>query len=115
MTRIRFRTVLAGGALALATLAGAGCATVGRPFPAAPVTQIQLHHTTQAQIREIFGAPWRTGIEDGRSTWTYGFYRYSLFAPAKTRDLVIRFDADGTVASYSYNATEPETSRPQKP
>ena len=71
------------------------------------MTQIQLHHTTQAQIREIFGAPWRTGIEDGRTTWTYGFYRYSLFSPARTRDLVVRFAPDGTVASYSFNTTKP--------
>ena len=107
MTRIRFKTALAGVVLTLAALAGAGCATVGRPSPAAPVTQIQLHHTTRAQIRAIFGAPWRTGIEDGQTTWTYGFYRYSLFSPARTRDLVVRFAADGTVASYSFNTTEP--------
>ena len=112
MTRIRFKTLLAGGVLTLAALAGAGCATVGRSFPAAPVTQIRLHYTTQAQIHEIFGAPWRTGIENGQTTWTYGFYRYSLFSPARTRDLVVRFAADGTVVSYSFNTTEPAPDEP---
>jgi len=86
----------------------AGCATVGRDFPAAQVGQIRLHETTQAEIRALFGEPWRVGIEDGRRTWTYGKYRYKLFGEAETQDLVIRFDDQGRVASYTFNTTERE-------
>jgi hypothetical protein len=84
----------------------AGCATVGKDFPAGQVTAIQIGKTTREEVREVFGAPWRTGIEDGRRTWTYGKYKYSLFAPARTQDLVIRFNDEGKVVSYTFNTTE---------
>ena len=52
----------------------------------------------------MFGPPWRTGVEDGRPTWSYGTYKTGL-GDTLSRDLVIRFDVDGTVASRitSYN------------
>ncbi len=54
----------------------------------------------------MFGEPWRTGIEDGKRTWTYGKYKWSAFGEAETTDLVVRFNQDGTVSSYVYNTTE---------
>ena len=93
-------------------LALVGCATVGRDFPVGPVAQIEKGVTTKTDVRAMFGNPWRTGVEDGRETWTYGHYRYSLFGDAKTRDLVVRFDPDGKVASYSFNSTYPQDARP---
>ena len=83
-----------------------GCATVGHDFPTGRVADIRLNETTQVQIRAMFGEPWRTGIEDGRPTWTYGKYRYKLFGQAETEDLVIRFDEQGRVASYTFNTTK---------
>jgi len=91
--------------LAALMLGSAGCATVGREFPVGPVATIKIGETTQEEIRRQFGEPWRTGIEDGRRTWTYGRYHYSAFGPAQTRDLVVRFDKDGKVASYTFNST----------
>jgi hypothetical protein len=92
---------------AAAFLLTAGCATVGRDFPDARVPEIRINRTTQDEIRAMFGPPWRTGIEDGLKTWTYGKYRYSAFGEAQTKDLVIRFNDRGVVTSYTYNATEP--------
>ena len=91
---------------ALTVLLVSGCATVGRDFPTHPVDQITVDETTRAQIQEMFGDPWRTGIEDGKRTWTYGKYRWSAFGEAETTDLVVRFNEDGTVDSYVYNTTE---------
>lgn len=91
-------------ALGLALLLGA-CATVGHDFPVERVTDIRLHQTTQAEVRAMFGEPWRTGLEDGQVTWTYGKYRYALFSQASTTDLVLRFDDQGKVVSYSFNTT----------
>jgi len=92
----------------LLTLAlfGAGCATVGREFPAHSVNNIIIGETDRSEIRRMFGEPWRTGIEDGQKTWTYAHYRYSLFGPEQTSDLLIRFDDEGKVVSYSFNTTE---------
>ena len=86
----------------------AGCFGAGREFPVEPVRRIEKGTTTQDEIRRMFGEPWRTGIDDGQRTWTYGRYRYSLFGDAATRDLVVRFDSRGVVVSYSFNSTHPE-------
>ena len=59
-------------------------------------------------MRELFGTPWRTGVEDGQRTWTYGHYRYALLGTTRTRDLVVRFDENDVVSSYTYNSTDPE-------
>lgn len=92
--------------LAVLLLMASSCATVGRKFPVDPVSQIQIGETTQQDINAIFGTPWRTGLEDGRKTWTYGYYKYRLFGTTTTRDLVIRFDADGRVYSYTFNTSD---------
>ena len=92
--------------LLLILLALNGCASVGRDFPTHLVTQIRIGETTQADIRAMFGEPWRTGIENGQRTWTYASYRWSAFSETQTTDLVVRFNDDGTVASYVFNTTE---------
>lgn len=104
--RIPFTHLILGLAL-LCTPFFAGCATVGRDFPSYQVPRIKIGETTQAEIRTMFGNPWRVGIEDGTKTWTYGRYRYGLFAETSTQDLVVRFDDYGIVTSYTYNTTEP--------
>ena len=86
----------------------AGCASMGRDFPSGMVSEIRIGETTQAEVREMFGKPWRVGIDSGTRVWTYGRYRYSLFeavAPSETEDLVIRFDHRGVVQAYNYNTT----------
>jgi hypothetical protein len=83
----------------------AACASVGREFPSAKVSEIQIGKTTQAQIEAMFGKPWRTGVEDGFVTWTYGKYKYSAFGDAQTKDLVVRFDNNKVVRSYTFNTT----------
>lgn len=84
----------------------AGCATVGEDFATHKVEEITIGETTRDDIQEMFGDPWRTGVEDGKRTWSYGKYRYSLFDDAETTDLVVRFNKDGTVSSYVYNTTQ---------
>jgi len=86
----------------------AGCMTIGRDFPTQHVSQLEIGTTTRAQVRELFGTPWRTGVEDGQPTWTYGHYRYALLGTTRTRDLVVRFDAADVVASYTFNSTDPK-------
>lgn len=91
---------------AMLILFTAGCATVGQDFPTSRVKDIQIHKTTKEEIRSMFGPPWRVGIEDGQPTWTYGKYRYQAFSETSTQDLVIRFDNNGVVTSYTFNTTE---------
>lgn len=85
---------------------GAGCATVGKDFAAHKVDEITIGETTRGDIETMFGEPWRTGIEDGKPTWTYAKYRWSAFGDAETTDLLVRFAPDGSVSSYVYNTTK---------
>lgn len=109
MKRIILRAVIGAATTVWLSSGAIGCATIGKKFDVAPVTRLQIGETTMEEVREMFGTPWRTGIDDGRRTWTYGHYRYSIFSRAKTRDLVIRFE-NGVVYSYTFNSTEPEDS-----
>ena len=86
----------------------ASCATVGHEFPVDAVNKIQLGETSKAEINKIFGPPWRIGLDDGDRTWTYGYYKYRMFGETTTRDLVIRFDSNGKVSSYTFNTSDIE-------
>jgi hypothetical protein len=107
----RFSRILTAAVMGGILLLAVGCATVGRDFSTSGVAAIRIGETTKTDARALFGNPWRTGVEDGRETWTYGHYRYSLFGPAQTRDLVLRFDKEGRVLSYTFNSTYPEDAR----
>lgn len=83
-----------------------GCANVGHEFPDQRVDELRIGDTTQQEVRQMFGEPWRVGLQDGMRTWTYGKYHYTLLGSPTTKDLVIRFDSDNVVKSYTYNTTE---------
>ena len=93
--------------LFLCLLILAGCVSAGKDFNVRMVPQSQLHQTTRAQIEQMFGPPWRTGVEDGKQTWSYGSYKYGM-SDTLSRDLVVRFDGKGTVSSYTFNSNYPE-------
>jgi len=95
-------------AISLIALVSVACMTVGEDFAVGKVSHIQIGKTTQSQVKDMFGPPWRTGLEDGQRTWTYGYYRYNLLGASQTRDLVIRFDDKGVVRSFTFNSTYPE-------
>ena len=82
-----------------------GCATIGQEFSASHVPEIKIGQTRKQDIKEMFGSPWRTGMEDGHPTWTYGIYKYELFGGSDTQDLLIRFDNQGLVRSYTFSST----------
>ena len=75
----------------------------GQPFPVAQVPNIEAGTTTKVEIQQMFGEPWRTGLENGFKTWTYGEYTLK-----NSRDLLIRFDETGKVKSYSFSSSFPE-------
>lgn len=91
-----------------------GCLTVGQEFTP-DVRWIQKGKTTREEVDKRIGAPWRTGYDTGLYTYTYGFYRYSVFRPTRTRDLVVRFSSDGSVDSYSFSSSFDEDKMLIKP
>ncbi len=99
------KSVICNVMLALLLLSLIGCANAGRQFPSAEVSQIQIGTTIRDDILRFFGSPWRTGIEDGMTTWTYGHYQYKIFGEPYSKDLVVRFDKQDKVISYTYSET----------
>lgn len=100
----RFAGVLS---LVLVLLGVVGCATVGREFPTERVIEIRIDQTTKSDLLAHFGRPYRRGIEDGDSTWTYVYYKLRLLGgQTRARDLYIRFTGQ-TVSSYTYNFDVP--------
>lgn len=85
----------------------AACITVGHPFPTQGVPSLGIGKSTQADIQKAYGAPFRTGVQDGDVTWTYVNYKLRVFGDQCTQDLVIRFNAGGIVKSFTYNSTAP--------
>jgi len=82
-----------------------GCFSVGQEFAASRVPEIKIGQTKKQDISDMFGIPWRTGLEDGKPTWTYGIYKYYLFGADDTQDLTVRFDQQGIVRSYNFGST----------
>jgi hypothetical protein len=84
-----------------------GCARVGNDFNSHHVEEIKIGETTEADIKAMFGKPWRVGMENGVKQWTYGRYTYRLIGDADTKDLVVKFK-EGRVSAYNFNTTEVE-------
>jgi hypothetical protein len=102
MQKLRLLTIIM--LLAALSLPVTGCMpSMGRPFPVQKVRQIELNKTSMTEIRQMFGEPWRTGLDDGKRTWTYGEYSTNF-----TRDLKILFDDRNVVKSYSFSSSVPE-------
>ena len=92
----------------LAVLLLTGCVTTGRDFPADPVKSIVNGKTTKEDVRQMFGAPYQTGIEDGRESWTYYRIRHRGAGRTESKELHIVFDKKGLVESYSFSETSPQ-------
>ncbi|MFH1723695.1 MAG: hypothetical protein ABII00_03625 [Elusimicrobiota bacterium] len=85
-----------------------GCVTIGRPFDVSRVPEIRTGKTTEQDLLRELGGPYRRGLDDGDATATWVHYRLRLLGARDTRDLYVRFSADGTVKSYSFNSNFPE-------
>ena len=86
-----------------------GCyGTVGKNFDSSEVKNIKNNVTSQSEILENFGTPFKEGTENGQTMWTYDFNQWNALGPAQSKDLVILFDKNNTVKAYRFTATEPE-------
>ena len=99
-------TPLATLVVALAFAACAGL-LVGREFPSPEAAQIKADVTDKARLLTLFGEPYQVGIDNGDQTWRW-FYGQHASGTEITKDLSVRFSADGTVKSYSFTSNFPE-------
>ena len=94
--------------LGVSLLVLSGCVTAGQNFRSDDLSWIVVKRTSQDEIQRVLGEPFRVGVDAGSLTWTYGYYRYRLFGETRTKDLVIEFNRDGMVSSYTFNTGFPE-------
>jgi hypothetical protein len=99
------------GALGVLLVASACSALqVGHEFPSPNTTQIKADVTDKAALLSIFGEPYQVGIDNGDQTWRW-FFAQRSGSDAITKDLTVRFNASGTVKSYSFTSNFPEDMR----
>ena len=66
------------------------------------------HRVVEIHGLDSLGDPFRTGVDQDKITWTYGYYRYRVFGETCTKDLIIYYNPDGTVSSYTFNTSFPD-------
>ena len=81
--------------------------TIGKNFDSSELKSIQNNVTSQEEIFETFGAPFKKGIESGQVMWTYQFDKWNPLGPTDSKDLVILFDKKNIVKAYRYTTSNP--------
>ena len=82
-----------------------GCGSVGKNFDSSRVKNIQNDKTTQTEVLDWFGVPFKEGNENGHDMWTYHLDKYNLFGEPESKDLVILFDNAHIVKAYRYTSS----------
>src|SRR5215813_3220792 len=92
-------------ALALAS----GCISIkfGREFPSPDPKMIAVGKTDKGYLQRIFGEPYQVGLDSGDQTWRW-FYGQRDSGAEVSKDLSVRFNADGTVKSYAFTSNFPD-------
>ena len=90
--------------LALCTLV-IGCGTVGKNFDSSKVKNIQNNVTTQIEILDWFGVPYKEGEENNHTMWTYQLDSWQAIGEGLSKGLVILFDDNNIVKAYRYESS----------
>ena len=86
----------------------AGCSLkLGHPFPSPVPASIVIGTTDKAALERAFGPPYQVGVDSGDPTWRW-FYAERRAGSELTKDLHVRFNANGTVKSYSFSSNFPD-------
>ena len=103
---MRWSVALAG---LVALLLVGGCISIkfGREFPSPESKMIVVGKTDKASLERAFGEPYQVGLDSGDATWRW-FYGQRDAEMEISKDLAVRFNADGTVKSYSFSSNFPE-------
>jgi outer membrane protein assembly factor BamE (lipoprotein component of BamABCDE complex) len=93
--------------LPLLALTLVGCVRFGQAFPSPEPASIRIGVTNKAALERVFGSPYQVGIDSGDQTWRW-FYVERSAGREVTKDLMVRFNPDGTVKAYSFTSNFPE-------
>jgi len=92
-------------ALALAT----ACISLkfGREFHSPDAKSIVIGKTDKTSLQRMFGEPYQVGLDSGDQTWRW-FYGQREGETEISKDLTVRFNADGTVKTYAFTSNFPD-------
>ncbi|HXJ82373.1 MAG TPA: hypothetical protein VMS64_27275 [Candidatus Methylomirabilis sp.] len=93
--------------LALTVLAGCLSFKFGRDFPSPEAKMIVVGTTDKASLERMFGTPYQVGLDNGDQMWRW-FYGQRNSSAELSKDLSVRFSADGIVKAYAFSSNFPE-------
>ena len=84
-----------------------GCSGTGKSFNTSKIESIVNETSTRADIKKMFGEPFKTGIQNGQPIWIYEDHYYSIIGRDTSKDLIIIFGPKGVVQSHQFMTSEP--------
>jgi hypothetical protein len=96
--------------VALGLFGGCMSIKIGREFPSPDANWIVAGRSDRWGLQRMLGEPYQVGFENGDSTWRW-LYVHRFGASAVSKDLIVRFNADGFVRSYSFTSNFPDDLR----
>lgn len=84
-----------------------GCVTRGENFNS-NTSWIKVDQTSQVDVSVKLGRPYIVGNSSGVPTWTYGFYKHSLFGTSMIKELKFYFNKAKKVSRFTFSSSFPE-------
>ena len=101
------RSLLICGTLFLCLAWVAACGTVGSDFSVEQAHSIENGKTTKEDIAQMFGEPFKTGVQNGHPIWIYEQNKYRALGDDTSKSLIVEFDDKGLVRSHQITSNEP--------
>jgi hypothetical protein len=95
---------------ALALVTGCVSVKIGREFPSPDAHWIVTGKSDRWGLQRMLGEPYQVGLENGDPTWRWLYVRRDATG-AVSKDLIVRFNADGVVKSYTFTSNFPDDLR----
>lgn len=93
---------------AVAAVVGlSSCVTRGENF-SSDTGWIKIDQTSQVDVSLQLGRPFIVGNSSGVPTWTYGFYRHSLWGSSLIKELKFYFNKQKKVSRFTFSSSFPE-------
>ena len=106
IARMRWALVIT-PVIALVLVSGCLSLKFGREFPSPDRQLIVVGKTDKAALERIFGEPYQVGLDSGDQTWRW-FFGQREASVELSKDLSVRFNADGSVKSYAFTSNFPD-------
>lgn len=97
--------------IALALFTGCVSIKIGRDFPSPDARWIVTGKSDRWGLQRMFGEPYQVGLDNGDPAWRWLYIQRDGSGAAVSKDLVVRFTAEGIVKSYSFTSNFPDDLR----